>query len=77
MSTDSRTAPKFVVRLASPEQRDKMAVAAKDQHIAVNSFICQAIDEKLARGEVLEFVLDMAAQHLEVLKKVTGSNEAQ
>lgn len=64
MSTDSRTAPKFVVRLASPEQRDKMQAAASGQHIAINSFICQAIDEKLSRGEALDLVISLAAERL-------------
>jgi len=64
MAYDSRTAPKFVVRYASPEQRDKVMAAAFDQHIAINSFICQAIDEKLARGEAMDLVIQMAQEKL-------------
>lgn len=73
MANASSTAPKFVIRYASPEQRDKVQAAAEEKHIAINSFICQAIDEKLTRGEALDFLLGMAGQHLEVLKKVTGA----
>lgn len=64
MAQDSRTAPKFVVRFASQEQRDQVHEAAEEKHIAINSFICQAIDEKLARGKALDLVIEMAHQRL-------------
>ncbi len=64
MASASITAPKFVVRYASTEQRDQVSAAAKDKHIAINSFICQAIDEKLARGEALDLVISLAAERL-------------
>jgi predicted HicB family RNase H-like nuclease len=64
MAHDSRTAPKFVVRYASPEQRDAVAAAAEDKHIAINSFICQAIDEKLARGAAMDLVIEIAHQRM-------------
>lgn len=64
MAQDSRTAPKFVVRYTSPEQRDAVAAAAEEKHIAINSFICQAIDEKLGRGAALDLVIEMAHQRL-------------
>jgi len=64
MAQDSRTAPKFVIRYASPEQRDKVSAAAEEKHIAINSFILQAIDEKLARGAALDLVIEMAHQRL-------------
>jgi predicted HicB family RNase H-like nuclease len=64
MTNHSRNAPKFVVRYASADQRDQVMTAAFEKHIAINSFILQAIDEKLARGAALDLVVEMAHQRL-------------
>lgn len=64
MTYDSRTAPKFVLRYASPYQRYAVQAAADVLHISDNSWIQQAIDEKLTRGRALDRVLSLAAAEL-------------
>lgn len=56
---DSRTAPKFVVRFDKEDTRSMVDKAAEEQHISMNSFILQAIDEKLARGARIDRLLDV------------------
>lgn len=58
-SVDSRIAPKFVVRFDDDQTRAKVDVAATEQHISMNAFILQAIDEKLARGARIDRLLDV------------------
>lgn len=57
---DSRIAPKFVVRFDDDQPRVDVEKAAKEQHISMNAFILQAIDEKLARGARIDRLLDLA-----------------
>ncbi|MCC3679197.1 Arc family DNA-binding protein [Staphylococcus epidermidis] len=54
---DSRTADKFVVRLPDGT-RARVEDQAIYQHISMNTFIVQAIEEKLARGVRQELLLD-------------------
>lgn len=63
MPMDSRKAPKFVIRYASTEVRDAVAAKSEQQLISINSFINQAIAEKLARGDALDRLIDLATQH--------------
>lgn len=54
---NSRIADKFVVRL--PEgTRAQITNMAGQQHISMNSWIVQAVEEKLARAERQELLLD-------------------
>lgn len=50
MSNDSRLADKFVVRLPDGI-RDQIATQAKRGHQSMNAWICQAVEEKLARDK--------------------------
>lgn len=67
---NSRTANKINVRL--PEgMRDQILEKCKAEHIAINSYVVQALEEKLARGagptEMLERIctqLSSIAAHL-------------
>lgn len=53
-------APKFIVRFTDCEEMHAEAkAAAKAGHIALNSFILQAIEEKLKRKARLEYLLTM------------------
>lgn len=60
----SRTAAKFVVRFDEETTRDAAAEEARKQHISLNAFVLQAIDEKLARGKRIDKLMDLAAQQL-------------
>lgn len=50
---------KFVVRFDKEGVRESVTVAAEAQHISMNAFILQAIDEKLARGARIDRLLDV------------------
>jgi predicted HicB family RNase H-like nuclease len=50
---------KFVVRFDKPGVRDSVTVVSDEQHISMNAFILQAIDEKLARGARIDRLLDV------------------
>lgn len=59
MTTASRTADKFIVRL--PEgMRDQLAQASTASHYSMNTFFLQALEEKLARGARIDRLLDLA-----------------
>lgn len=55
--TSSRTADKFVVRMPDGVRSRVEAVADLD-HISMNTFVVQAIEEKLARSVRQELLLD-------------------
>lgn len=52
---------KFVVRFDREDMRHDVQSASGQQHISMNSYILQAIDEKLDRGKRLDALLDLAA----------------
>lgn len=60
----ARTQPKFIIRFDDETLRQEAADEAKRQHISMNAFMLQAIDEKLARGKRLDKLLDLAALQL-------------
>lgn len=64
MSPNSRNAPKFVIRYASPEIRDAVAAKAEEHLMSINTFINQAIAEKLGRGKAFDLLIDLATQKL-------------
>lgn len=70
---DSRTADKFVVRLPDGVRAQIEAVAAA-QHIAMNTFMVQAAEEKLARGARQELLLDALEQ---AVTRATTTTPAQ
>lgn len=49
---------KFVVRFDKEGARSQVEAASADQHISMNAFILQAIDEKLSRGARIDRLLD-------------------
>lgn len=53
----SRTADKFVVRMPDGV-RSRVEAAADLDHISMNTFVVQAIEEKLARARRQELLLD-------------------
>lgn len=60
MTTTSATDTKFVVRFTNcSEMHEKAKDAAKDGHMSLNSFILQAIDEKLGRGAAMDQLLKL------------------
>lgn len=61
---DSRTAPKFVVRFDNDTTRQLVSDRADLEHISMNSFVLQAIDEKLERGARIDRLLDAAEKNL-------------
>lgn len=55
---------KFVVRFDNHDTRVNVQVAAAADHTSMNTFILQAIDEKLARGIRIDRLLDAAENSL-------------
>lgn len=58
---NSRTADKFVVRMPDGV-RDRVDAAAELDHISMNTFVVQAIEEKLARAKRQGLPLDALEQ---------------
>lgn len=56
--TDSRTADKFVIRMPDG-MRNKVDLAAWNLYMSMNSFVIQAIAEKLDRDERQKVLLDI------------------
>lgn len=56
---NSRTATKFVLRFDDDSMHAEAKAAAKADHIALNSFILQAVEEKLRRKVRLDRLLSM------------------
>lgn len=50
---------KYIVRFDKEGVREQVTIAAESQHISMNAFILQAIDEKLARGARIDRLLDV------------------
>ena len=50
---------KYIVRFDKEGAREQVTIAAEAQHISMNAFILQAIDEKLARGARIDRLLDV------------------
>lgn len=50
---------KYIVRFDKEGVRESITLAAAEQHISMNAFILQAIDEKLARGARIDRLLDV------------------
>lgn len=51
---------KFVVRFDDEHTRSTISGIADQQHISMNAWILQAIDEKLARGKRIDRLLESA-----------------
>lgn len=51
---------KFVIRFDDEHTRSTISGIADQQHISMNAWILQAIDEKLARGKRIDRLLDAA-----------------
>lgn len=52
---------KFVVRFDDHNTRVDIQIAAAGEHISMNSWLLQAVDEKLARGKRIDQMLDLVA----------------
>ena len=61
---DCATRDKFVVRFDREDTRKAVELAAREKHLSMNSFLLQAIDEKLARGARIDRLLDAAERDL-------------
>ncbi|WP_447593610.1 Arc family DNA-binding protein [Aquipseudomonas campi] len=61
---NSRTADKFVVRMPDGV-RSRVEAAAGLDHTSMNTFVVQAIEEKLARAKRQELLLDALEQAVE------------
>ena len=61
---NSRTADKFNVRLPDGI-RPRIEDASQLDHVSMNTFVVQAIEEKLARGVRQELLLDALQQAAE------------
>ncbi len=63
-----KDAQKFIVRFY--EANDPLHLAAKkaaeDNHISLNSFILQAIEEKLGRGKAMDRVIKAAERMIKI-----------
>ena len=57
----SRTADKFVVRMPD-DMRDQMHRAANQEFISMNTFVIQAVAEKLDRDKLQEIALIVLAR---------------
>lgn len=58
---------KFVVRFTDcSEMHEQAKTAAKSSHISLNSFILQAIDEKLKRGAAMDRAIEAAEKMLKI-----------
>uniref|UniRef100_A0AAU6W3M8 Arc-like DNA binding domain-containing protein n=1 Tax=Pseudomonas phage Orisa03 TaxID=3138542 RepID=A0AAU6W3M8_9VIRU len=55
---------KFVVRFDDVTKRDQVDEAATKEHISMNAFILQAIDEKLSRGRRMDALMDRAEKEI-------------
>lgn len=51
---------KFVIRFDDHQSRSDIQIAAAHAHISMNSWLLQAVDEKLARGARIDHLLDLA-----------------
>lgn len=57
---------KFVVRFDMDGKRSQVEAASAEQHISMNAFILQAIDEKLARGARIDRLLDVVERGVSI-----------
>lgn len=55
---------KFVVRFDDVTKRTMLEEAAIKDHISMNAFILQAIDEKLSRGRRMDALMDRAEKEI-------------
>lgn len=71
--SDSRTADKFVVRFPDG-MRDQMHRAANQEFISMNTFVIQAIAEKLDRDKLQEIALLVLARAAQQATQPTELN---
>lgn len=68
---------KFVIRFDDEHTRSTITSIADQQHISMNAWILQAIDEKLARGRRIDRLLDAAEPMLLTSVTVDGLNSKE
>lgn len=56
---------KFVIRFDDHQSRSDIQIAAAREHISMNSWLLQAVDEKLARGARIDNLLNLAETALD------------
>lgn len=71
--SDSRTADKFVVRFPDG-MRDQVAAAAGEVFTSMNTFVIQAIAEKLDRDKLQEIALLVLARAAQQVTQPTELN---
>jgi predicted DNA-binding protein len=72
--SDSRTADKFVLRLEDG-QKPQIEALAKQQRRAMNSWIIEAIAEKLERAQRQELLLDALEKAVKGETVISGTQE--
>jgi len=70
---NSRNADKFVVRMPD-DMRDQMHRAANQEFISMNTFVIQAIAEKLDRDKLQEIALLVLARAAQQVTQPTELN---
>ncbi|GFM86128.1 hypothetical protein PSCICO_15270 [Pseudomonas cichorii] len=73
---NSREADKFVIRYPDG-MREEVHNASVDQYISMNTFVIQAIAEKLDRQKRQDLLLDALAQAVASAQKRPGHSEGQ
>lgn len=68
---NSRTADKFTVRMPDG-MRTRVETAAEADHTSMNTFMVQAVEEKLARAARQELLLDALQQALDNLQGLSA-----
>lgn len=71
--SDSRTADKFVVRFPDG-MRDQVAAAANQEFTSMNTFVIQAVAEKLDRDKLQEIALLVLARAAQQVTQPTELN---
>lgn len=67
MTSTSATDAKFVVRFTDcSEMHEQAKAVARGAHISLNSFVLQAIDEKLNRGAAMDRAIKAAEKLLHI-----------
>lgn len=71
---NSRDADKFVVRMPDGV-RNRVTDAANADHVSMNTFVVQAIEEKLARATRQELLLDALQARVEELHRTQAGQQ--
>lgn len=65
--SNSRNAPKFVIRFEDKSMRTLVSTQANKRFISMNSFILQAIENELGRGARIDALLEIVETKISTL----------